>query len=237
VNTTAGPAASGFHGIIAVDGPSGSGKSSVCRAVARRLGAQYLDTGSMYRAVTWAALARGLDLHDQPRVATMARALRLDLTTDPDSPTVLVDEVDVTSQIRATRISEQVSLVAVNLEVRAELVARQQAIIASGGFVVEGRDTTTVVAPGADLRVLLTADEDARLKRRAREVHGSDDPSAVAATRTQVTARDDRDATVVHFQTAAEGVLELDTSRLTFDEVVTTMLRLVAEAVEKAADE
>ncbi len=223
-----------FKGVVAVDGPSGSGKSTVCRRVARTLGFRYLDTGSMYRAVTWAALDRGVDLTDAGAVAALARAVRLDLRTEPDAPGISVDDVDVTAAIRETRISETVSAVATNVEVRAELVRQQQAVVGGGSVVAEGRDITTVVAPDADVRILLTASEAARLARRAREVHGSDDAEALAATHAQVVARDAKDATVVDFHTAADGVTEIDTSALTPDAVVDAVLRLVAARTETA---
>jgi cytidylate kinase len=255
-----------FRGVVAVDGPSGSGKSSVCREVARRLRIRYLDTGAMYRAVTWAALDRGIDLDDQAAVAALGRKLALDIRTDPTAAGISVDGVDVSSAIRETRISEVVSAVATNRDVRADLVARQRLIIdrylrgdadnahyadrsdrpsvpgrgtvlgggsaaeLGAGIVAEGRDITTVVAPDADVRILLTADERARVARRALELHGSDDASALAATSSQVIARDAKDATVVDFHSAADGVRELDTSDLSFDEVVDAVLAMVAAA-------
>ncbi|MFI5955925.1 (d)CMP kinase [Cryptosporangium sp. NPDC051539] len=222
--------AGGFRGVIAVDGPSGSGKSSVCRAVARRLGLRYLDTGAMYRAVTWAALDRGLDLDDRAGVARLGRGLVLDVATDPASPGIRVDGVDVTAEIRTPRISESVSAIATNLDVRSDLIARQRVIIArSEGVIAEGRDITTVVAPDADVRLLLTADENARIARRARELHGTDDAAALEATHAQISTRDARDSTVVDFLVAADGVVEIDTSALTFDQVVATVLQVVTE--------
>ena len=223
----------GFRGVIAVDGPSGSGKSSVCRAVARRLGLRYLDTGAMYRAVTWAALDRGLDLDDRAAVAALSRALVLDIATDPATPGIAVDGVDVSGAIRTSRISESVSAIATNLDVRADLIARQRAILTEekdgNGIVAEGRDITTVVAPEADVRLLLTADENARIARRARELHGTDDSAALEATHAQIATRDARDSTVVDFLAAADGVVEIDTSALTFEQVVETVLHVVEE--------
>ncbi|WP_240746775.1 (d)CMP kinase [Cryptosporangium phraense] len=222
--------AAGFRGVIAVDGPSGSGKSSVCRAVARRLGLRYLDTGAMYRAVTWAAIDRGLDLDDQPAVAALSRGLTLGISTDPAAPGIAVDGVDVDGPIRTPKISESVSAIATNLDVRADLIARQRAIIADdGGIVAEGRDITTVVAPDADVRLLLTADENARIARRARELHGTADQEALKATHAQIATRDARDSTVVDFLVAADGVVTLDTSALTFEQVVSTVLQIVDE--------
>jgi CMP/dCMP kinase len=221
--------------VVAIDGPSGSGKSTVSRIVASRLGLEYLDTGAMYRAVCWVCLERGIDLADEPAVADAARALDLEIGTDPEAPFVRVDGRDVSSQIRSTRVSAAVSIVAANLAVRAELRRRQQKIIAAArrgprhGVVAEGRDITTVVAPDADVRILLTANEGARLARRAREVHGSDDERALAATRDQVVRRDADDARVAQFLEAADGVLRLDSSGLSLGETVDAVLAVVAE--------
>lgn len=217
---------------VAIDGPSGSGKSSVSRAVARELGVAYLDTGAMYRALAWACLDAGTDLTDRAAVAELARALPLEVSTDPDAPAVAVGGTDVTEAIRQTRISEQVSAVATNLDVRAELRRRQREIIARqrsehGGVVAEGRDITTVVAPDAEHRLLLTASEQARLARRSLELHGSAGADQVASTRDQIVRRDRDDSTVSTFLEAADGVITVDTSDLTFDEVVATVLALV----------
>ncbi|HQW73735.1 MAG TPA: (d)CMP kinase, partial [Ornithinibacter sp.] len=186
---------------IAIDGPSGSGKSSVSRAVARALGVGFLDTGAMYRALTWWCLERDIDLTDADAVAAAARDLPLAVGTDPDAPTVSVAGTDISQAIRTTRVSTSVSAVATNLEVRAELQQRQRDLMAqiaqeTGGVVAEGRDITTVVAPDASVRVLLTASEEARLRRRSAELHGSTDAAAVEATRDQVVRRDRDDSTV-----------------------------------------
>ncbi len=223
---------------IAIDGPSGSGKSSVSRAVAGRLGVGYLDTGAMYRALTWWCLDRGLDLTDVDAVAAAARELPLELGTDPAAPTVSVGGTDVSAAIRTTEVSTAVSAVATNLEVRAVLQQLQRDLMAriaeqSGGVVAEGRDITTVVAPDARVRVLLTASEEARLRRRSAELHGTVDAAAVEATRDQVVRRDRDDSTVSTFTEAAEGVVLLDTSELDFDESVEAVLDVVAaETVE-----
>jgi cytidylate kinase len=217
--------------VVAIDGPSGSGKSTVARRVAEALGLRYLDTGAMYRALTWWALELGVDLGDRARVAELARDLPLDVGTDPRRPTVRVGDVDVAEAIRETRISAAVSAVATNLGVRAELVARQRAIAAAGGVVIEGRDITTVVAPEAPVRVLLTASETTRLHRRARDVHGAADAVAVAATRDQVLRRDSDDAAVAQFLAAAEGVDVVDSSELSLDQTVAAVLDVVEERV------
>ncbi|MBL8930972.1 MAG: (d)CMP kinase [Kineosporiaceae bacterium] len=223
--------------VVAVDGPSGSGKSSVSREVARRLGLRYLDTGAMYRAVCWSVLACGLDTGAgeaaQDAVAAHTVALGLEISTDPDDALVAVRHqdrwVEVTDEIREHRISAAVSAVATNLGVRAELRRRQRELIdaarADGrGMVAEGRDITTVVAPDADVRLLLTATEATRLARRAREVHGEASAETVAALRDVVVRRDADDATVSSFHTAADGVLELDSSGLTFEQTVQAVL-------------
>ena len=223
--------------VVAVDGPSGSGKSSVSRAVAERLGLRYLDTGAMYRALAWWALEQGIELADpatRAEVAGLARSLPLEIGLDPGSTLVTVDGRDVSAAIREPRISAVVSLVATNLEVRTELVRRQRAIAADEagrGIVVEGRDITTVVAPDADVRVLLTASEEARLARRALEVHGTDDEAAIAATRDHVVRRDEADSAVASFTEAADGVRVVDSSGLTFDETVDAVLALVHDRV------
>jgi cytidylate kinase len=220
--------------VIAIDGPSGSGKSSVSREVASRLGLEYLDTGAMYRAACWSALEAGLDLNDATVVAKHVRMLDLEMGTDPAAPGVLVAGRDVSTEIRETRISTAVSTVATNLEVRAELRQRQRELIEAGrrgvhgGCVAEGRDITTVVAPDADVRILLTASEEARLARRARELHGSDDAAAVEATRDQVLRRDADDSAVSSFHVAANGVLELDSSGMNFEQTVHAVLEAVA---------
>ena len=218
---------------IAIDGPSGSGKSSVSKAVARRLGVGYLDTGAMYRALTWWCLEQGLDLTDIDAVAAAARDFPLEIGTDPAAPTVAVDGVDVSEAIRTTRVSTAVSAVATNLEVRAVLRQLQRDLMArvteqTGGVVAEGRDITTVVAPDARVRVLLTASEEARLRRRSAELHGTVDAAAVEATRDQVVRRDRDDSTVSTFHEAAVGVELVDTSDLDFDESVEAVLDVVA---------
>lgn len=218
--------------MIAIDGPSGSGKSTVAKAVAKRLGLRYLDTGAMYRALTWWVLEQGVDMSDADAVAAAARELPLTVGTDPSAPTFSVGDVDVSEAIRQTRISESVSAVATNLGVRAEMVRRQQAYLADGGWVAEGRDITTVVAPDADVRLLLLAREEARLARRARDVHGADDEAAVEATRDQVVRRDAQDSTVSTFTEAAAGVSVIDSSDLTVEQTVDAVLALLPDDVQ-----
>ena len=215
--------------VVAVDGPSGSGKSTVSREVARRLGLSYLDTGAMYRALAWWCLDHDVDLHDQVATAAEGARLPLVLCTDPERTCVLLDGVDVSVQIRTSLVSERVSLVATNLAVREQMRVRQRELIGTdpAGTVAEGRDITTVVAPDADVRVLLTAAEGTRLARRARELHGRDDEEAIAATHDEVVRRDRDDSTVAQFAKAGEGVVTIDSSVLGFEQVVEAVLTLV----------
>ncbi|MBD5787367.1 (d)CMP kinase [Cellulosimicrobium terreum] len=224
---------------VAIDGPSGSGKSSVSKGVARRLGLAYLDTGAMYRAATWWCVERGEDLTDGRAVAHAVRVMPLVMGLDPSAPTVHVDGTDVGEAIRSTEITTAVSAVATNLDVRAELRRLQRAVVdaerAPGGFsdgrgvVAEGRDITTVVAPDADVRVLLTASEEARLARRSLDVHGTADAAAVEATKDQVLRRDRDDSTVSQFHVAADGVVTLDSSDLDLPQTVDAVLAVVEQ--------
>ena len=158
--------------IVAIDGPSGSGKSSTARGVAERLGLAFLDTGAMYRAVTWLVLSEGVPTEDRPAVAALTRAAAFDIETDPGCPRIAINGHDVTTAIREPGVSAVVSSIATNLDVRADLIARQRAILErpGPGVVAEGRDITTVVAPDADVRVLLVADPQARVERRHAEL-------------------------------------------------------------------
>ncbi len=216
--------------VIAIDGPSGSGKSSVSKAVARELGAVYLDTGAMYRAITYSVLDAGTDLTDAHAIAQAVRDAQLEISVDPDAELVKIGGVDVTQAIREPRISEQVSAVATNLDARAELVRRQQEIIkANTRIVAEGRDITTVVAPDADARILLTASEEARLRRRGLQLGGSQNDSQLA---NQVLARDAKDSTVVNFTQAADGVMTVDSSDLDFEQTIAAVLDAINTATK-----
>ncbi len=212
--------------VVAIDGPSGSGKSSVSREVARRLRAAYLDTGAMYRAVTLHCLGAGIDLEDRMAVEAATRAVELFISTSPDREAVTVAGEDVTTAIRAPHISAAVSAVATTMGARAELIRRQRGLIAGAGhrIVAEGRDITTVVAPDAEVRILLTASEEARLRRRGDQLGGT---QSDAQLKQQVLERDARDSAVVEFQQAADGVVTLDSSDLDFEQTVNAVLGIV----------
>lgn len=221
--------------VIGIDGPSGSGKSSVSRAVATRLGAGYLDTGAMYRALTWWCRHTEVDLGDASAITEAALGLPLEIGDDPQAPTVRVGGTDVAEEIRTSEISSLVSTVATVPEVRVEMQRRQRQLIDNiaarhGACVAEGRDVTTVIAPDAQVRILLTASEEARLRRRSLEVHGATDDAAIAATRDQVVRRDRDDSTVSQFTEAAEGVTVVDTSDLDFEGSVAAVMDVVAAA-------
>lgn len=218
--------------IIAVDGPSGSGKSSVCRATATQLNAAYLDTGAMYRAATWYCLDQQVDLDDEEAVAVAVEELPLHISTDPEHQIIMVAQTDVTEAIREPRISERVSEVATNRKARQLLIAAQRRIIdAEGVIVAEGRDITTVVAPDAQVRVLLTASAEARLRRRGLQLGGTQDAEAL---KKQVLERDRKDSAASNFTEAADGVAVLDSSDLSFEETVDSLVGRV-EAVQEAA--
>jgi CMP/dCMP kinase len=207
--------------VIAIDGPAGSGKSTVARRLAERLGLDYLDTGAMYRAVTFAALRRGIDPADTDPVAQLARVVDLDVTTDH----VRVDGVDATIEIRGPEVSRAVSLVAANPEVRAELVRRQRewAYERAGG-VLEGRDIGTVVFPDAVLKVYLDARPEVRAERRAAEVSDLDYETVAADMARRDAFDQGRQADPLRL---ADDAIELDTSDMTIDEIVAELARRI----------
>ncbi len=229
------PAASGTEDgrslVIAVDGPSGSGKSSAARGTATALGLRYLDTGAMYRAVTWWMLEHDVDLADAAAVAGHTQDLSIEISTDPAAPRVRVDGIDVTAAIRNRHVSNVVSLVAAVPEVRALLIGQQQEIIAgaavAGGIVAEGRDIGTVVAPGATAKVFLTASEQVRAERRAAELGSAsrgDKPPSAAVTMAEQARRDQRDAP--QSQMAGDAV-EIDATDMGLADVIARIVSLV----------
>jgi cytidylate kinase len=200
--------------------------------VARRLRLAYLDTGAMYRALTWYCLDRGIDLGDAAAIEQASEDLPLDVSTTPNEEYVRVGGTDVTEAIREPAISSAVSAIATTLGARKELVRRQRELIEvhHRRIVVEGRDITTVVAPGAEVRMLLTASEEARLRRRGVQLGGTQSAEQLAA---QVTQRDAKDSTVVNFTTAADGVVTLDSSDLDFDGTVDAALGIVNKVLNR----
>lgn len=212
--------------VVAVDGPAGSGKSSVSRAAARVLGFAYQDTGAAYRALAWAALDAGVDTQDAGAVIRSLDTFDYNIGTDPDHYFVRVGDTDVTHDIREPRVTAVVSHIARIPEVRAYLVRLFQSIIAGTdreGIITEGRDITTVVAPDGDVRILLTATEEARMARRSAEITGQ----SAKTTSEQLSARDAQDSKVVDFMNAADGVTTVDSTELDFDQTVAAVVDLV----------
>lgn len=217
---------------VAIDGPAGSGKSSVSKAVATKLGFGMLDTGAAYRALAATAIARGTDLDDEDAVLDVLSDWQLTIALDPDHRQVTADGVDVTELIREPRISASVSRVARVAGVRAKLNEMFRDTVATSGLpgvVVEGRDITTVVAPDAPVRILLTASEEVRAARRAKELTG-EDATAVAA---DMSKRDAADSKVVEFMQAAEGVTTIDSSDLNFEETIDAVIAVIRETQEE----
>jgi CMP/dCMP kinase len=215
------------HFVVAIDGPSGSGKSSTSRGVADRLGLRYLDTGAMYRAITWWMLRQDVDVHDPAAVAARVEEPEILSGTDPLGPTILVDGVDVGLAIRSDEVNAAVSPVAAVLAVRRRLLELQHEIIGAGGIVVEGRDIGSVVAPDADIKVFLTADAAARAHRRAREEGGAD----IEATRESLLARDEIDTgRTASPLVMAEGAVHVDGTAYSLEDVVDLVVSLVEAA-------
>lgn len=214
--------------VIAIDGPSGSGKSSTSRGVADRLGLDYLDTGAMYRAMTWALLNQGVDLTDADAVAEASETVALASGTDPLDPTIHADGTDVAEPIRSDEVTGSVSLVAAVPHVRELLVDLQRQVIAgSDGIVVEGRDIGSVVVPDAPVKIYLVADPSARAARRAAENGGAD----AAATEAALAARDRIDSTrAASPLVQSEGSVVVDGTHLTLDEVIDTIVGIVDQA-------
>ena len=214
--------------VVAVDGTSGSGKSSTSRGVADRLGLRYLDTGAMYRAMTWWMLRHGVDVHDTVAVAARCGEPRLASGTDPLAPTITVDGEDVAIAIRQPDVNAAVSPVSAVPEVRARLLGIQRAAIdaalAGPGIVVEGRDIGSVVWPEATVKVYLSAEASARATRRAAEEGGSD----VESTRESLLARDQIDTgRTVSPLVMADGAVHIDTTAYSLDEVIDQVVALV----------
>jgi CMP/dCMP kinase len=222
--------------VVAIDGPAGSGKSSVSRAAARVLGFDYQDTGAAYRALAWSCIAQGVDISDANQVIDVLPSFDYEIGIDPDNYFVRVDDLDVTSDIREPQVSAAVSAVARIPAVRASLVDLFRDIIAESekpGIIVEGRDITTVVAPDAQVRILLTASEAVRVGRRSAELSGV----SAESTAQQLASRDAQDSKVVDFMNAADGVTTVDSTDLDFDQTVAAVVALVRARGESSKAE
>jgi cytidylate kinase len=217
--------------IIAIDGPSGSGKSSTSRGVAERLGLRYIDTGAMYRAMTWWVLANGIDVDDPAALAARCGEPVIELRDDPADPGVSVDGRDVSLDIREGPVADAVSRVAAVPQVRERLVVSQRsmvddAVAAGSGVVMEGRDIGTVVLPDADLKIYLTADVEARAARRALEESERSGEGSVTSVQANLQSRDalDTTRTVSPLQQASDAIA-IDGTHLSLDEVIDAVIR------------
>ncbi len=217
--------------VIAVDGPAGSGKSSVSLALARKLGYLFVDTGAFYRAITWLALQRHIDPHDKPQVAALARQAHLDMhpRLDADPPyTFLVDGQDITAQLHTPEVDAYVSVVAANSDVRAAILDAQRQLARRGRVIMAGRDIGSVVLPDADLKIYIDADLDERARRRYRQRRAEGKPADMDAIRENLRARDRQDSSreVAPLVRLPDAVY-LDTSRMNLEEAVEAAYRIV----------
>ncbi|MBT3151780.1 (d)CMP kinase [Streptomyces sp. CHD11] len=212
--------------IVAIDGPSGTGKSSTSKAVAAQLGLHYLDTGAQYRAITWWMVNNGIDIDDPSAIAAVAGKPEIVSGTDPKGPTITVDGVDVAGPIREQDVTSKVSAVSAVPEVRARITELQRTIASAAvaGIVVEGRDIGTTVLPDADLKIFLTASAEARAARRSGELEGAD----LHTTREALIKRDAADAGRKTSPLAKAGdAVEVDTTELTLQQVIECVVTLV----------
>ncbi|RBM13350.1 (d)CMP kinase [Prauserella sp. PE36] len=226
--------AGALRGVVALDGPSGTGKTTVARKLAAKLGAGYLDTGAMYRVVTLAVLRAGIDPTDAAAVAALTSQVQVGVGTDPDNPRAQLNGEDVGEEIRTERVNVAVSPVSAVPEVRQVLVAGQREIIEAvlgsvGGIVVDGRDIGTVVAPGAPLKVFLTASAEVRAARRSAQDSAAGRDSTPEHARASVERRDQLDSTrTVSPLRAAEDAVVFDTSELSIEQVITALSELAS---------
>ncbi|MEV8021008.1 (d)CMP kinase [Streptomyces sp. NPDC086554] len=214
--------------VVAIDGPSGTGKSSTSKAVAAQLGLSYLDTGAQYRAITWWMVSNGIELTDPSAIAAAAQKPEIISGTDPAAPTITVDGTDVAGPIRTAEVTSKVSAVSAVPEVRARITDLQRSIAASAekGIVVEGRDIGTTVLPDADLKIFLTASPEARAARRSGELKGAD----VKTTQEALIKRDAADSSRKTSPLAKAGdAVEVDTTELTLQQVIECVVTLVEE--------
>ena len=212
--------------VVAIDGPAGSGKSSVSKAAARKLDFAYLDTGAAYRAVAWHVLNTGTNPEDEQAVIDSLEEFGYDIGTDPDNYFVKVNEIDITEAIREVRITDVVSKVAKIPVVRQYLGDLFRHIMASTtkpGIIAEGRDITTVVAPDAPARILLTASEEARMARRSAELPQQSQDQTASALR----ARDAADSRVSDFMTAADGVVTVDSTDFSYEQTIDAVVEVI----------
>ncbi|MEU9235918.1 (d)CMP kinase [Streptomyces subrutilus] len=235
---TAAPAAV----IVAIDGPSGTGKSSTSKAVAAKLGLRYLDTGAQYRAITWWMISNGVDTDDPHAIAVAAGKPSIVSGTDPAAPTITVDGLDAAGPVRTQEVTSKVSAVSAVPEVRTLITELQRSIAAQAaaeadGIVVEGRDIGTTVLPDADLKIFLTASAEVRAARRSGELRGKE-AADLAATKAALIKRDAADSGRKTSPLAKAGdAVEVDTTELTLEQVIECIVTLVEERRSRDAAE
>ncbi|MCK1799061.1 (d)CMP kinase [Streptomyces sp. XM4193] len=218
--------------VVAIDGPSGTGKSSTSKAVAAKLGLRYLDTGAQYRAITWWMLTHGVDVNDAAAVAEASGRPAIVSTTDPAAPGITADGEDASGPIRTQEVTAAVSAVSAVPEVRSRITELQRSIAASApeGMVVEGRDIGTTVLPNADLKIFLTASPEARAERRGGELKAKNGQADLAATQEALLKRDRADSSrAVSPLLKAEDAVEVDTTELTLEQVIECVVTLIVE--------
>ncbi|MCB2230613.1 (d)CMP kinase [bacterium] len=215
--------------IVAIDGPAGSGKSTTAKLVAARLGYQYLDTGAMYRALTWHALQNGIAPSDEPTLARIAAELTIDFETHADANRVFLNGIEVTNEIRTPEVTRHVSEVSAHHGVRVAMVEKQKAMGKKGCIVAEGRDTTTVVFPQADLKIYLIAAVDERAKRRLEDLRKLGVSSSIGEQVADLERRDHFDSNRQHSPlTRAKDAFEIDTTSLTIEQQVDRIIGLLS---------
>ena len=217
---------------VAVDGPAGAGKSSISKIVAKRLGYLYIDTGAMYRSVTWAVLHNHIDVNNQKAVEALLPELDLTMEASDDSCKVFIAGQDVTDFIRTPQVNNAVSIVASYKGVRQYLVERQRLLAEAGGVILDGRDIGSVVLPNAELKIYLTASVEARAMRRYLEVRGTVNEQTLEDIKDSVMQRDDMDKNRKESPLIqVEDAVLVDSSEMTFDETVEHILHLVQERI------
>lgn len=217
---------------VAVDGPAGAGKSSISKIVAKKLGYLYIDTGAMYRSVTWAVLHNHIDVNNQKAVEALLPELDLTMEASDDSCKVFIAGIDVTDFIRTPQVNNAVSIVASYKGVRQYLVERQRIMAEAGGVILDGRDIASVVLPNAELKIYLTASVEARAMRRYLEVKGTSNEQTLEDIKDSVMQRDDMDKNRKESPLIqVEDAVLVDSSDMTFDETVEHILHLVQERI------
>lgn len=225
--------------IVAIDGPAGAGKSTVARMVASRLGLLFLDTGAMYRAVTWKAMAQGVPLEDEAAMTRLARESRIELLPADGGDRVILDGAEVTGAIRSPEVTRHVSQVAAHAGVREVLVERQRELGKDGGVVAEGRDIGTVVFPQAPVKIFLIASPRERARRRAKDLEARGIPVDLAELEAEIARRDAYDSNrAVSPLKAAPDAVEVDSDAMTREQVVERILEIARErgSLDRASD-